>query len=62
VTIAAGAWSLRAGKTRTLQISLNSTGKMLLSKFGKIPSTLTITPTYNGYTLAAIIRAIALRR
>ncbi|MBV9417708.1 MAG: hypothetical protein JO363_22170 [Solirubrobacterales bacterium] len=62
VTIAASAWSIRAGKMRTLHISLNSTGKMLLPKFGKIPSTLTITSTYNGYTLAAIIRATVFKR
>jgi hypothetical protein len=43
-------------------IGLNATGKTLLTKFGKIPSTLTITPTYNGYTLGALTRTINLKR
>ena len=62
VTIAAGAWSVRTGKTLTLRIGLNATGKTLLRTFGKIPSTLTITPTYNRYTLAAITRTITFKR
>jgi hypothetical protein len=62
VTIAAGAWIVRTGKTLTPVIGLNATGKDLLNKFGKIPSTLTITPTYNGYALAAITRTITLKR
>jgi hypothetical protein len=60
VTIAAGAWSVTTGKTLTIMIRLNATGKTLLRTFGKIPATLTITPTYNGYTLAAIARTIKL--
>jgi hypothetical protein len=62
VTIAAGAWNVRTGKTLTLQVGLNATGETLLRKFGKIPSTLTITPTYNGYTLAAITRTVTFKR
>jgi hypothetical protein len=62
VTIAAGAWSARAGKTLTVVIGLNPVGRMLLTKFGKIPSTLTITPIYNGYTLAAIARPVDVKR
>jgi hypothetical protein len=62
VTIAAGTWSVRTGKTLTIVIGLDATGKTLLRQFGKIPSTLTITPTYNGYTLAAIARTINLKR
>jgi hypothetical protein len=58
-TIAAGVWSVRAGRTATVQIGLDSA---LLRKFGRIPSTLTITPTYNGYTLAAITRTITFKR
>ncbi|MBV9365528.1 MAG: hypothetical protein JOY89_14905, partial [Solirubrobacterales bacterium] len=60
VTIAAGAWSVSTGKTLILGVGLNATGKTLLRRFGKIPSTLTITPTYNGYTLSAITRTITL--
>ncbi|MBV9805823.1 MAG: hypothetical protein JO286_01510 [Solirubrobacterales bacterium] len=60
VTIAAGAWSVSTGKTLILGVGLNATGKTLLRKFGKIPSTLTITPTYNGYALSAITRTITL--
>jgi alpha galactosidase A-like protein/alpha galactosidase C-like protein/glucodextranase-like protein len=62
VTIAAGAWSVRTGKTLTLVIGLNAAGRTLMTKFGKIPSTLTITPIYNGYALAAIARTINLKR
>jgi hypothetical protein len=58
LTIAAGAWSVRTGKTLTLTIGLGAVGKTLLTKFGKVPSSLTITPIYNGYTLAAIARTI----
>lgn len=62
MTIAAGGWSVRTGKTATLRVGLNATGKSLLRKFGKVPSTLTITPTYNGYTLAATARTITFKR
>ena len=62
VTIAAGAWSVRPGKALTLVTGLGVTGRTLLKKFGKIPATLTITPTFNGYTLAAIVRRIILTR
>jgi hypothetical protein len=62
VTIAAGAWIVRTGKALTVVIGLNAAGKGLLAKFGKIPSTLTITPTYNGYTLGAITRPITCKR
>jgi hypothetical protein len=62
VTIAAGAWSVITGRTLTLAIGLSATGETLLTKFGKIPSTVTITPSYNGYTLAAITRRITWRR
>jgi len=43
-------------------IELNATGKSLLTKFGKIPSALAITPTYSGYTLAPITRTIIFQR
>lgn len=62
VTIGAGAWSVRTGKTLTLVIGLNVAGKTLVTQFGRIPSTLTITPIYNGYSLAAIARTIDLER
>ncbi len=58
VTIATGAWIVRTGKTLSIVIGLNASGKALLTRFGKIPSTLTITPTYNRYALAAITRTI----
>jgi hypothetical protein len=62
VTIAAGAWIVRTGKTLTITIRLNATGKTLLREFRKIPSTLTVTPTYGGYTLDPIARTIRLKR
>jgi Alpha galactosidase A/Alpha galactosidase C-terminal beta sandwich domain/Glucodextranase, domain B len=62
VTIAAGAWTVRAGKTLSIAIGLSAIGKTLLTQFGKIPSTLTITPTYNRYALAAITRTITFKR
>jgi hypothetical protein len=58
----AAAWRARTDKTLTLVMRLNATGKALLRKFGRIPSTLTISPTYNGYTLAAITRTITFIR
>jgi Alpha galactosidase A/Alpha galactosidase C-terminal beta sandwich domain/Glucodextranase, domain B len=62
VTIAAGAWIVRTGKTLAIVIRLNATGKTLLTQLGKIPSTLTITPTYGGYTLGPITRTITFQR
>jgi hypothetical protein len=62
VTIAAGGWSIKAGRTLTLIIGLNATGKSLLAKFGKIPATLKITPAYNGYTLTPTTTKITLKR
>ena len=62
VTMAAGAFIVRTGKSLTIVVGLNVTGKALLTTFGRIPSTLTITPTYNGYTLAPITTTINLKR
>jgi hypothetical protein len=62
VTIVAGAWSIRTGKTLTIVARLNAVGETLLTNFGKIPATLTITPKYNGYTLGAITRTITFKR
>ena len=62
VTIAGAGWSVKAGKAIKLSIGLNATGKTLLSKFGRIPGTLAITPTYNGYTLASSTVRIAFKR
>ena len=62
MTIAGSGWSVKAGKAIKLSIGLNATGKTLLSKFGRIPGTLAITPTYNGYTLGSSTARIAFKR
>jgi hypothetical protein len=62
VMIAAGAWRVRTGKRLTIVVELSALGKTLMTEFGKIPSTLTITPEYNGYTLAAVTRTITFKR
>ena len=62
VTIAGAGWSVKAGKAIKLSIGLNATGNTLLSKFGRIPGTLAITPTYNGYTLGSSTARIAFKR
>ncbi len=63
VTLAVLGWSLRAGNTKlTVAVEINARGRSLLSKFGKIPATLTITPTYNGYTLTPITAKITFKR
>ncbi len=62
VTIAGAGWSVKAGKAIKLSIGLNVTGKTLLSKFGRIPRTLAITPTYNRYTLGSSTARIAFKR
>jgi hypothetical protein len=62
VTIGRTNYTVKAGKTVKVAIKLNQTGKKLFSTFGRIPATLTITPTHNGYTLTPITRNITLRR
>ena len=61
-TIAAKSWSARAGKTIKLIIRLNATGRTLLSKLGRIPSTLTITYRFNRYTLTGGTAKITFKR
>jgi hypothetical protein len=62
VTIANISWSVRAGITGTIIVQINTTGQNLLKRFGKVPGTLTITPTYNGYTLPALTATITFKR
>lgn len=62
VTIGRKNYTIKAGRTAKLAIKVNQTGKNLLAKFGRIPATLTITPTHNGYTLTPITRKITLKR
>jgi len=52
---------LKAGNKLQMTIEINRTGKALLAKFGRIPATLTLTPTY-GYTLTAITKKITFKR
>jgi streptogramin lyase len=44
-TIASGSYSVAAGRTGTVKLSLNSTGKKLLTARYKVPATLTVTGT-----------------
>ena len=44
-TIASGSYSIAAGRTATVKLSLNSTGKKLLTARYKVPATLTVTGT-----------------
>ena len=44
-TIASGSYSIAAGRTATVKLSLNSTGKKLLTARYKVPATLTLTGT-----------------
>jgi streptogramin lyase len=44
-TIASGSYSVAAGRTATVKLSLNSTGKKLLTARYKVPATLTVTGT-----------------
>ena len=44
-TIASGSYSIAAGRTATIKLSLNSTGKKLLNARYKVPATLTLTGT-----------------
>jgi N-acetylneuraminic acid mutarotase len=63
VTLDVVGWGVRTGNTNlTATLQLNDAGKRLLSKFGKVPATLTITPTYNGYTLTPITARVTFRR
>jgi len=63
VTLANITWGLKAGNNSVvIVIGINTTGKHLLTKFAKIPATLQITPTYNGYTLTPISKKITFKR
>ena len=44
-TVASGSYSVTAGSTATIKLSLNSTGKKLLTARYKVPATLTVTGT-----------------
>ncbi len=44
-TVASGSYSIAAGRTATVRLSLNSTGKKLLTARYKVPATLTLTGT-----------------
>ena len=59
---ASGDWSIRTRKTLILVIGLNATCETLFAKFGKVPATLNIAPTYSGYTLAALTAKITFKR
>jgi hypothetical protein len=43
VTVGQGAFNMPAGKTQTVSVPLNATGKKLLKQFGTLPARLTIT-------------------
>ena len=63
VMLANVTWGLKAdNNTTVIVIGINATGKHLLSTLGKIPATLQVTPTYNGYTLTPISKKITLKR
>jgi hypothetical protein len=63
VTLGIFSWSLRASNTTlTVAVEINATGKTLISKFGKVPATLTLAPTYSGYTLTPITANINFKR
>jgi hypothetical protein len=58
VTLANISWSVRAGRAITVIVQVNPTAHNLLKKFGKVPATLTIAPTYNGYIVTALTAKI----
>ncbi|MFL5865437.1 MAG: glycoside hydrolase family 76 protein [Solirubrobacteraceae bacterium] len=63
VTLANVTWGLKVGNDSVvIVIGINTAGKNLLSKFAKVPATLQITPTYNGYTLTPISKEITFNR
>ena len=43
--------TIPAGKTEKITIPLNSTGKSLLKKFGKLPVKVNVTLTQNGHSV-----------
>ena len=45
VTVARGSYTIMAGKSATLPMTLNQTGKRLLARFWRVPTTLTFTGT-----------------
>ena len=62
MTLATLGWSIRTGGATTVIVQINATGQNLLKKFGKVPAALTITPTYNDYTLIPITAKTTFKR
>jgi hypothetical protein len=62
VTLANIGWRVRTGAAITVIAQINAAGQNLVKKFGKVPATLTITPTYNGYTLNPISAKTTFKR
>jgi hypothetical protein len=53
--------TLAAGKSQTVVVSLNGTGRSLLSRFGKLPVTLTIKLTQNGQITTVAKRQLTIK-
>ena len=62
VVLANVGWSVKPNNTAQVAIAINRTGRTLLSRFGRIPAVLTLTPTYGGYALTAISKEITFKR
>jgi hypothetical protein len=56
VVVGAARFTVAAGQTKTVSVSLNSTGKKLLSKFGRLPVTLTVTFTAANGQSSTVVR------
>ncbi len=44
-----------------MSIEIDRAGKTLLARFGRIPATFRLIPTYNGYTLTVTTRKVKFR-
>jgi hypothetical protein len=53
--------TLGAGQSQKLVVSLNGTGRSLLSRFGKLPVTLTIKLTQNGQSSTVATRHLTIK-
>ena len=59
VTVGSTSYALSGGTTEQLTITLNGTGRRLLSKFHKLPAEVELTPA--GATAPAMTQAVTIR-
>lgn len=62
VRLATVSYAVKAGRTIQMSIEINRIGKNLVTRFRRVPATLKLMPSYNGYTLTAATAKITCKR